>query len=501
MRKVPAIRIRQLVDAPPRAEGSFVLYWMTATRRLEWNFALDHALHLAKSLGKPLLIFEAVSVAYPWASDRHHQALLDGMGEHREALSHTSVAYYPYVERRRGSGRGLLSSLAASACFVVTDDSLVFLNGRLLQAAGRLEGVGVQAVDSCGLLPLRAAERTFTAAYHFRRFLHKSLPEHLGDAPSRAPLSQLDLLKLASLPEPILYRWSPASAAELESRYFVSTLPIDHSVAATSWVGGAAAGRAALNGFVRDRLPRYFEDRNHPDRDGASGLSPWLHYGHLSSHEVFQAVIDAEGWSPLRLSEKADGRRNGWWGMSEPAEAFLDQLITWRELGYGYSAHQPDGARYEALPEWARNTLEDHVADRREYTYSLGKFAGAETHDDLWNAAQRQLVQEGRIHNYLRMLWGKKILEWTEHPREALDVMIELNNRYAIDGRDPNSDSGIFWVMGRFDRGWPERPVFGKVRSMTSKSTRRKVDLEQYLAKWADRRPGAHAAYDPRGRP
>jgi len=177
--------------------------------------------------------------------------------------------------------------------------------------------------------------------------------------------------------------------------------------------------------------------------------------------------------------------------MSPSAEAFLDELVTWRELGYGFCTHEPDYDRYESLPAWARATLEDHASDPREHIYSVDELGAASTGDDLWNAAQRQLVHEGVIHNYLRMLWGKRILEWTRHPREALAVMIEINNRYALDGRDPNSYSGICWVLGRFDRGWPERAIFGKVRSMTSASTRRKVKLDDYLARWGDptRRP------------
>ncbi|HSH74955.1 MAG TPA: hypothetical protein VLA09_04710, partial [Longimicrobiales bacterium] len=173
-------------------------------------------------------------------------------------------------------------------------------------------------------------------------------------------------------------------------------------------------------------------------------------------------------------------------GMSGSAEAFLDQLVTWRELGYGFCAHELAYDRYETLPEWARATLEAHAGDAREHIYPLEQLAAAETDDELWNAAQRQLVHEGVIHNYLRMLWGKRIIEWTRHPREALEVMIELNNRYALDGRDPNSYSGICWVLGRFDRGWPERPIFGKVRSMSSAATRRKVRLDEYLRRWGE---------------
>lgn len=172
--------------------------------------------------------------------------------------------------------------------------------------------------------------------------------------------------------------------------------------------------------------------------------------------------------------------------MSQGAESFIDELVTWRELGYGFCYHESDYASYESLPEWARETLGDHAGDERPHLYTFDELESASTHDELWNAAQRQLVHDGTIHNYLRMLWGKKILAWTAHPRDALDVMIELNNRYALDGRDPNSYSGITWVMGRFDRGWPEREIYGKVRTMTSESTRRKVDVQRYLERWGD---------------
>lgn len=184
---------------------------------------------------------------------------------------------------------------------------------------------------------------------------------------------------------------------------------------------------------------------------------------------------------PDRLAKSASGKREGWWGASPGAEAWLDQFVTWRELGYNLTSHRDDYDHFESLPDWARATLEKHARDRREYVYSIDELAAAATHDPLWNAAQTQLVREGRIHNYLRMLWGKKILEWTASPREALEIMIELNNRYALDGRNPNSYSGIFWVLGRYDRPWgPERPVFGTVRYMSSQNTQRKLHVEEY---------------------
>ena len=197
-----------------------------------------------------------------------------------------------------------------------------------------------------------------------------------------------------------------------------------------------------------------------------------------------------EGWTQRKLKASGGGKREGWWGTSRGAEAFLDELVTWRELGYNMCALRDDYDRYESLPEWARSTLEAHARDRRPSRYTLAQFESASTHDPLWNAAQRQLVREGRLHNYLRMLWGKKILEWSRSPRQALETMIHLNNKYALDGRDPNSYSGIFWCLGRYDRPWgPERPIFGTVRYMSSENTARKLSVKEYLQTYgADRR-------------
>ena len=165
---------------------------------------------------------------------------------------------------------------------------------------------------------------------------------------------------------------------------------------------------------------------------------------------------------------------------------FLDQLITWRELGYNMCACREDYDRYESLSLWAQKTLQDHVRDRRPHKYSLDQFEAGKTNDPLWNAAQMQIVREGRLHNYLRMLWGKKILEWSESPQEALGIMVELNNKYGLDGRDPNSYSGIFWVLGRYDRPWgPGRPVFGKIRYMSSQNTARKIKVKSFIKKYA----------------
>ena len=345
-------------------------------------------------------------------------------------------------------------------------------------------------MDGCGLLPLRWADRTFTTAASFRRFLQKNLHQHLALPPEQNPLEHLPRLPPAVLPRDITNRWPPATARLLDaSAGNLSRLPLDHGVPVSPIAGGPVAARRTLERFLSGALDRYHTDANHPDREATSGLSPYLHFGHISAHEIFAGVASREGWHPDRTVPPATGSRTGWWGMRPGAEAFLDQLVTWRELGYNRCYLRHDHGRYESLPAWAVQTLEQHAPDPRPHVYTQEQFETAGTHDPLWNAAQGQLLREGRIHNYLRMLWGKKILHWSESPRAALEIMLELNDRYALDGRDPNSISGIFWVLGRYDRPWgPERPVFGKVRYMTSRNTARKVAVREYVKRYGSQR-------------
>lgn len=486
MPTIPASRVSALNDAPLRGGRDYVVYWMVSQRRLEWNYALDRALDHARTFRVPLVVFEPLRVDYRWSSPRFHGFVIDGMREHATRLAKTPITYLPYVEPSRGAGKGLLEALAARACVVVSDDYPVFFIPGMQAAAARALDVRLERVDSNGLLPMRAAERTFTAAVHFRRHLHKRLPEHLIESPDPDPLGDLSLPGPVSL-EAIERRWPMAAAHGwlADAPPALSTLPLEYAVPATGLRGGAGPGRLRLESFLDQGLRDYAEGRNHPDRALSSRLSPWLHWGHLSTHEIFHRLAERESWSPARLLGEVTARREGWWGMTPSAEAFLEELVTWRELGFNFAAEREDYARYEALPEWARRTLGAHSDDPRPSVYDLDAFDAAETHDPLWNAAQRELRRTGVIHNYLRMLWGKKILEWSPDPRSALAVMIELNNRYALDGRDPNSYSGIFWVLGRFDRGWPERPVYGTVRSMSSDSTRRKVEVSEYLKRFS----------------
>ena len=461
---------------------------MIASRRPRFNFGLQRAADWSRQLGLPLVILEALRCEYPWASDRLHKFILEGMSDTAAALKERNVTYYPYVELERGAGSGLLEALGADAAVVVTDDFPTFFLPSMVAAAAAKMPVLLEAVDSNGLLPMAAADREFATAYSFRRFLQKNIVDHIAEMPLEDPLAET-LPATSPVPSAITRRWPEARedllAGGIDS---LSSLPIDHSVAAAPVRGGSSAADTALRRFLDHRLGRYLDDRNRPEAEATSGLSPYLHFGHISAHEVFLETMRHERWSPEDVVPPSNGRRAGWWGVSGSAEGFLDQLVTWRELGFNVCSLRPDHGRWESLPDWAASTLSRHARDRREHVYSLEEFANAATHDPLWNAAQTELLREGTIHNYLRMLWGKKILEWTSEPREALEVMVELNNRYALDGRDPNSSTGILWVLGRHDRPWgPERPIFGTVRYMSSANTARKFPVRAYIDRYSGR--------------
>jgi deoxyribodipyrimidine photo-lyase len=482
---VPAIRIRAVNDAPIRADRPWVVYWMVAARRLRSNFALQRAVELAMELRRPLVVFEPLRCGYAWASDRLHAFVLQGMADNAEACAATAATYVPYVEPAAGAGRGLLEALASHAAAVVTDDAPFFFLPRMLSVAAARLDVRLEAVDTNGLYPMRATDRVFPSAFSFRAHLQKALPEHLAGWPADEPLAALRLPAAAGL-EAVLARWARADADLLAATpAALSRLPIDHAVAPVETRGGPAAGRRRLAAFVEHDLAAYAEERNDPDEDRSSRLSPYLHFGHVSAHEVFAAVMTRERWTRRKLSPPAGGKRDGWWGVGAGADAFLDQLVTWREIGFNAAVHLDGYDRYDTLPAWARATLEAHAGDRRPHVYDREAFEHARTHDPLWNAAQTELRRTGRLHNYLRMLWGKKILEWSPTPREALDTLIHVNNKYALDGRDPNSYSGIFWCLGRYDRPWgPEREIFGTVRYMSSENTARKLRLKRYLARF-----------------
>jgi deoxyribodipyrimidine photo-lyase len=477
------MRARLLIDLPPREMGSYVLYWMTMYRRAGWNFALERAVRWAERLQRPLVVLEALRCDYPWASERLHRFILEGMRDNAAAFAGKPLLYYPYVEPAPGAGKGLLAALAREACLVVGDDFPAFMLPRMAQAAATQLGCRFELVDSNGLLPMHSTQRVFARAVDFRRYLQKELAPWLEQPPESGPFAHRKLPLLDDLPADVRSRW-PVAQKNLPA--IAATIGFKNRVPPAAIPGGREAGLQRMKSFIAQRLERYPDDRNEPEIDGTSGLSPYLHFGHISVHEIFAAIAQHESWTLERLG-KANGKKQGWWGMSPAADAYLDELVTWRELGFNFCARRPDDYdRYESLPGWARATLEAHLGDERKHVYSLDELEAAQTHDPLWNAAQRQMMREGWFHNYMRMLWGKKILEWSAHPRDALAAMIGLMNKYSLDGRNPNSYTGYFWTLGRYDRPWgPERPIFGAVRYMSSENTARKLSVKGYLARYA----------------
>ncbi len=480
---IPLLRVRATNAAAVRTDGEFVLYWMTANRRTRWNYSLQRAVDWSRSLKKPLLVLEALRTGYRWASDRFHYFVIQGMADNAQWLEGQAATYYPYLERKAGDGSGLIAALSQRACVVISDDFPCFFLPQMMAAAARQIPVKFELIDSNGILPMHSANKAFARAFDFRRFLQKELREHLVDFPQEDPLQGVRLPMLETLPTEIRRRWPAADIVRCAANATtMSEFPIDHRVPVAAISGGAVAAEKRLQTFLAGRLSSYDELHSDPDEAATSGLSHYLHFGHLAAHKVFADIMRLEQWSLGKLASKVTGSSRGWWGVNPSAEGFLDQLITWRELGFNMCSQRRDYKRYSSLPDWARTTLEEHASDPRPFVYSFSQFEQAQTHDPLWNAAQRQLVREGKIHNYLRMLWGKKILEWSPSPEAALEVMVELNNKYALDGRDPNSYSGIFWILGRYDRAWgPERPIFGKIRYMSSDNTARKLHVDRYL--------------------
>lgn len=473
-------RVRRLNDRAARAGADYVLYWIQSSRRLERNHALDHALACARELGKPLVVYEGLRLDYPWASLRLHRFVLEGMQANAARADAVGLNYWPYVETAAGAGRGLLRRLSQRACLVVTDDYPCFIVPAQSAALARKAEVAVVAVDSSTLVPLSLLGPPVHAAAHLRPRIHKAFAEAWSQRTARRPRPAAVARRHVSAPFDV---WK---AKDLTA--FLAGLPLDASVPAVAGTpGGTPAARLRLRRFVKQRLRGYAQGRSQPrslEQGHASGLSPYLHFGHISIEEVVEAVLATTGaWSPRELRIHNRGKREGFFCDDADVNAFLDEAVTWRDVGFNWLwSRREDAASLErALPRWALETLGAHAGDERRFLYTLEELEAGATHDPLWNGAQRELAATGVIHNYLRMLWGKKVLEWSRSPAEAYAALEHLNNKYALDGRDPGSYSGILWCFGLFDRPWaPERKVFGRVRYMSSENTARKFDLAPY---------------------
>ncbi len=473
----------------PNENGDYVLYWMQINRRFQYNYALEYAIGWANKLGKPLLIYEGLSIEYPWACDRFHAFIMQGMKENLDFTQSNDLNYFSFVEPEIGAGKGLFYRLAENACTVISDEYPVFIIKKHNERVADKIDVPYTTIDSNGIIPLGVTDKDPYSAYLFRKIMQKHFKEGFTNPPKKDPIEELENRDKIELPKDFLNDYPKADKMLENIEETISGLDIDHEVGVIDMTGTRQAALGKLGQFIGHSLLEYDEKRNHPDKKKTSGLSPWLHFGKISEFEIVKAALEhqPEGWTLEDLTPNG-GKNSGFFNGDENIESFLDEVITWREVGFHFAHHVDNYDEFESLPNWARTTMEEHKDDVREYVYTLEEFELSKTHDEIWNAAQTQLREEGIIHNYLRMLWGKKIIEWTPNHRTALEYMIELNNKYAIDGRDPNSYSGIFWCFGRFDRAWQEREIFGKLRYMTSESTRKKVKLDQYLAKYGNQK-------------
>jgi deoxyribodipyrimidine photo-lyase len=427
---------------------------MQVFKRASHNHALNVAVRLANELGLPLVVYEGLKFYYPWASDRIHTFILEGVNEKRMEFARRGIRYLFYLQRNANDPRNTVAQLAAGAAALVTDDFPCFIvpehNRRICEQVS----IPVYAVDANGVIPLSAFSKEEFAARTIRPKIKRLLPEHLKPVPNAALTVRRPRLKV-DCPD--------TRFEDREIPRLVAACDIDHSVPPSPlYHGGTAAGRKRLQHFIKKILPRYAEMRNEPSVDGTSRLSAYLHFGFLSVQEIALAVARAK----VPAASK---------------EAYLEELIVRRELSFNLTRFNPEYDSLAALPPWVQTTMREHRDDRRE-TIPAAKIEARETYDDLWNATQRELIHTGALHNYVRMLWGKKLMEWRPTYEESFNLMVHLNNKYALDGRDPNSYAGILWCFGKHDRAWgPERPVFGKLRYMASHSMARKIDAKKYI--------------------
>lgn len=436
--------MRQLNHAA-EAPGEYILYWAQMNRRVESNHALAYAVELANTRELPVLFYEGLTCSYPYANDRLHTFLLEGVPDTAARLRKIGIGYVFHLRKTLASPNDRFYRLAEKAAAVVADDYPAFVANAFNERVPAKIKAPYFVVDASCIVPMNHFEKQEWAARTIRPKIHKVLEKYLQ------PVAPLRVKRKWTGPESI----DSGTAADCE---------IDHSIApSTVFRGGRKEAEHRLKYFLKHNLLRYARDKNEPSAHATSELSPYLHFGHISSLEVALAVREYAAEHKLI------------------AEEFLEELIVRRELAFNFARFSPQLDSLDALPAWARTTLGKHARDRREWTYTREQFERAETHDDLWNATQRELLTRGKIHGYYRMYWGKKIIEWSATHEDALATMIHLHDRYALDGRDPNTYTNILWCFGLHDRPWGERPVFGTVRYMSLDGMRRKTNVEAYL--------------------
>jgi deoxyribodipyrimidine photo-lyase len=448
-------RIRKLNDRPFPEAARYVLYWAQMNRRVESNHGLLYAVELANRKGLPVLYYEGLTCSYPSANDRLHTFILEGVPDTARRLKKLGIGYVFYLRRRISDPNDALYQLARHAAAVVTDDYPTFVAREHNARAPQKLEIPYFVVDSSCVVPMSVMEKREYAAYTIRPKIKKALAQYLKPA---------DVVRVkhkyeAATPHAFHTNVERGRIAEL-----VASCEIDHSVAPSpTFTGGRDAAGRKLEWFLDHNLRRYARDRNEPGARATSGMSPYLHFGHMSSLEI-----------AIRVKAYADEHKL-------MAEEYLEELIVRRELSFNYIRFVERPDRLEDLPDWAQQTMRKHAGDPRDPLYTRQQLEQAETYDELWNATQKEMLLRGKIHGYYRMYWGKKILEWSATYQEAVDTMVAIHDRYALDGRDPNTYVGILWCFGLHDRPWFDRPIFGMIRYMSLEGMKRKTNTRAYL--------------------
>ncbi len=442
----PRVRVAREGEVDP--EGRCVLYWMQRSQRGLDNPALDLAIALGNGLKLPVLAAFGLTADYPGAQRRHFQFLVEGLVETAEQLAARGV---PLVVRL-GAPDAVVATLAreTKAALVLGDENPVRIGRAWRAALVETLTVPFVCVDGDVVVPSALFPREEYAARTLRPKIERVRNDFLVPA--------------ANLTAQLPWNGPPPTGAPIEVEGLMATLKVGGVGAVRDYRGWPKEAARRLRRFVRERLPGYATKRNQPVPYTTSELSAHLHFGHISPVTVALAVRDSDA-------------------PREDVDAFLEELIVRRELAINFVARNPDSDRLAGCPQWGLATLAKHAHDPRPNLYSAATLEAGTTHDPYWNAAQREMMLTGRMHNYLRMYWAKKILEWTPDAETAFAIAVDLNDRYEMDGRDPNGYAGIAWALGgRHDRPWPERPIFGTVRSMTSAGLQRKIDAEGYVA-------------------
>src|SRR5450755_588462 len=445
-------------------DGRYVLYWMQRAQRGQENAALNAAIALGNALKLPIVAF-FVLTEYPEANLRHYHFMLEGLAETARTLQERGT---PLVIRR-GTPQIEVARLARDlqATAVISDECELRVPRSWRLELKEMLDLPFVCVDADVVVPRKFFPKEEWAARTLRPKEQRLLPTYLQ------PI--VDLLPAYRLSQP------PCKPGHTENPLdYLDTLNIDRSVQPSSqFRGGQSEGKQRVEGFISERLAHYGTRRNAPELAGTSELSAYLHFGQIS---VQQTAWDIEQYvSPQTDSAQID--------VSDGRAAYLEELIVRRELAVNFAAHNPHYDTLEGCRSWARETLKKHANDPREWVYTCDEFEQARTHDELWNACQREMVLSGRMHGYMRMYWAKKMLEWTDAPEEAFAYAVYLNDKYEIDGRDANGYTGIAWAIGgKHDRPWgPERPIFGLVRYMALSGMQRKMDTRAYIYKWSTR--------------